>query len=101
MNMPKIARDWARHPFATRRDFDAVDDTADSASIATEIRGLGKRISFVSGNFNVVHPGHLRLLRFAREIADLLVVGVNPVDNPGYVVPASQRLDWTTSLLLV
>jgi cytidyltransferase-like protein len=32
---------------------------------------------FVSGNFNVLHPGHLRLLRFAKECGHLLIVGVN------------------------
>ncbi len=31
---------------------------------------------FVSGTFNIVHPGHLRLLRFAAECGDYLVVGV-------------------------
>jgi len=31
---------------------------------------------FISGKFNVVHPGHLRLFRHAKEIADELVVGV-------------------------
>lgn len=31
---------------------------------------------FVSGNFNIVHPGHLRLLKFARESGQKLVVGV-------------------------
>ena len=36
----------------------------------------GKDIVFVSGTFNIVHPGHLRLLRFAAECGDLLVVGV-------------------------
>jgi rfaE bifunctional protein kinase chain/domain len=35
-----------------------------------------KRIVFVSGVFNIVHPGHLRLLRFAAECGDFLVVGV-------------------------
>lgn len=35
-----------------------------------------KRIVFVSGTFNIVHPGHLRLLRFASECGDFLVVGV-------------------------
>jgi rfaE bifunctional protein kinase chain/domain len=35
-----------------------------------------KSIVFVSGNFNIVHPGHLRLLRFAKGCGDLLVVGV-------------------------
>jgi rfaE bifunctional protein kinase chain/domain len=36
----------------------------------------GGRTVFVSGNFNIVHPGHLRLLRFAAECGDFLVVGV-------------------------
>src|SRR5712671_6551995 len=36
----------------------------------------GKRMVFVSGTFNIVHPGHLRLLRFAAECGDYLVVGV-------------------------
>ncbi len=35
-----------------------------------------KRISFVSGHFNVLHPGHLRLLRFAKECGDYLIVAV-------------------------
>jgi rfaE bifunctional protein kinase chain/domain len=36
----------------------------------------GQRIVFVSGTFNIVHPGHLRLLRFAAECGDYLVVAV-------------------------
>jgi rfaE bifunctional protein kinase chain/domain len=31
---------------------------------------------FVSGAFNVLHPGHLRLLRFAKEYGDRLIVAV-------------------------
>jgi len=31
---------------------------------------------FVSGHFNVLHPGHLRLLRFAKECGDRLIVAV-------------------------
>lgn len=31
---------------------------------------------FVSGVFNVLHPGHVRLLRFARSMGERLVVGV-------------------------
>ena len=31
---------------------------------------------FVSGSFNVLHPGHLRLLRFAKESGDRLIVAV-------------------------
>lgn len=32
---------------------------------------------FVSGDFNILHPGHLRLLKFAKESGDYLVVGLN------------------------
>ena len=31
---------------------------------------------FVSGHFNVLHPGHLRLLRFAKECGDRLTIGL-------------------------
>ena len=35
-----------------------------------------KKIVFVSGRFNVSHPGHLRLLRFAKKLGDYLIVGL-------------------------
>jgi rfaE bifunctional protein kinase chain/domain len=40
------------------------------------LAAVGGRVVFVSGTFNIVHPGHLRLLRFAAECGDFLVVGV-------------------------
>ncbi len=49
------------------------------AEAISEIRRLtptGSHVVFVSGNFNILHPGHLRLLRFAKECGDFLVVGV-------------------------
>ena len=33
-------------------------------------------VVFVSGNFNVLHPGHIRLLKYARKLGDILIVGV-------------------------
>jgi rfaE bifunctional protein kinase chain/domain len=37
---------------------------------------ISGRTVFVSGNFNILHAGHLRLLRFARECGERLVVAV-------------------------
>lgn len=51
----------------------------ESTAAIAHVRKLtgGRKLVFVSGNFNIVHPGHLRLLRFAKSCGDLLVVGVN------------------------
>ncbi len=58
-------------------------------------------IAFVSGNFNVVHPGHLRLLKFAAEQADILVVGVNSDSTPGVTLAQDMRLDNVRSISFV
>lgn len=60
--------------------------------------GAKARIAFVSGNFNIVHPGHLRLLKFAREHADFLVVGIYPDSNPGVSMPVDLRVDGVSAL---
>lgn len=65
------------------------------------LAGEDKRIGFVSGNFNVLHPGHLRLLKFAAENADYLVVGINPDNTPGVAVPADMRLEGLQSIAIV
>ena len=51
----------------------------DRAAVIKAIRAAapsGGKLVFVYGNFNIVHPGHLRLLRFASECGDYLAVGV-------------------------
>lgn len=66
-----------------------------------EVAGGARRLVFVSGNFNVVHPGHLRLLNFAAECGDFLVVGVTGDDRPGTMVPASLRLEGVSAISVV
>jgi D-beta-D-heptose 7-phosphate kinase/D-beta-D-heptose 1-phosphate adenosyltransferase len=40
-------------------------------------RGLGQRVAFTNGCFDVLHAGHVQYLQEARAQADLLVVGLN------------------------
>jgi rfaE bifunctional protein kinase chain/domain len=65
----------------------------DLAVILKEAKG--QRLVFVSGNFNVIHPGHLRILRFAKECGDCLVVGVNSdaLAEGGAVISEALRLE--------
>ncbi|MFY9530113.1 MAG: D-glycero-beta-D-manno-heptose 1-phosphate adenylyltransferase [Candidatus Acidiferrales bacterium] len=37
----------------------------------------GQRIVFTNGCFDLLHPGHVRLLEQARSLGDVLVVGIN------------------------
>lgn len=62
-----------------------------------------ERTVFVSGNFNVLHPGHLRLLRFAKECGDRLVVAVlsDSISGLGSHVPEQLRLEGVQSNLWV
>ncbi len=76
-------------------------DTPTSKAVAAHIRAClsdGDTLVFVSGNFNVVHPGHARLLNFARETGAFLVVGVNPDTTPDVAVPADLRLEAVQSI---
>lgn len=68
-----------------------------------EIRTVstGKRLAFVSGNFNVVHPGHIRLLKFARSLADELIVALLPDEYSDAYVPQELRLAAMRSLDMV
>src|SRR5690349_456645 len=72
--------------------------------IAEQVRGrLGRDrpLVFVSGNFNILHPGHLRLLRFAAEAGGQLVVGVNADDTIGVTMPQSTRLQGVEAISAV
>jgi rfaE bifunctional protein kinase chain/domain len=50
---------------------------------------------FVSGQFNVMHPGHLRILSYARSLGERLIVGVLSDELTGFsaYVPEMMRLD--------
>ena len=50
---------------------------------------------FVSGRFNILHPGHMRLLRSAKEYGERLVVGVESDRLAGFAahLPENLRLE--------
>ena len=69
-------------------------------------RAKGKRIVFTNGCFDLMHIGHTRYLQAARNLGDVLVVGVNSdvsvrsldkaPDRP--IVPEAQRAEVLAAL---
>ena len=49
----------------------------DAVALVDRARRSGQTIVFTNGGFDVLHPGHVRYLRDARALGDLLIVGVN------------------------
>ncbi|MBX7199481.1 MAG: D-glycero-beta-D-manno-heptose-7-phosphate kinase [Rhodospirillaceae bacterium] len=54
-----------------------VVDRATASSRAAEWRRQGLKVGFTNGCFDLLHPGHISLLRQARGACDRLVVGLN------------------------
>lgn len=68
-------------------------------------RAHGARIVFTNGVFDLLHLGHLRYLRQARGLGDLLVVGINSDESARRLkgperplVPATERAELLAAL---
>lgn len=61
---------------------------------------LKQKTTFISGNFNILHPGHLRLIKFAKELGNKLIVGVISDKLAGdlALIPEKLRLESVKSL---
>jgi rfaE bifunctional protein nucleotidyltransferase chain/domain len=63
-------------PWATDRMGRLVSQEELLQLVGREVRG-SRRIVFTNGCFDLLHPGHIRLLEEARTLGDALVVGLN------------------------
>lgn len=71
----------------------------------TAQRAAGRRIVFANGAFDLLHAGHVRYLRAARDEGDVLVVAVNSdasvrrAKGPGRpIVPEGERAEIVAAL---
>ena len=71
-----------------------------AAEFAAAVQTRGGIVVFTNGVFDLLHPGHVRYLRDARALGDVLVVGVNSdrsvrvnkgIERP--IVPARERAE--------
>lgn len=76
------------------------------------LRSGGKAIVFTNGCFDLIHPGHVKVLEFSKSQGDVLVVGLNSDDSVrrlkgagrpiqdqfsrAVVLAAMEAVDWVT-----
>jgi D-beta-D-heptose 7-phosphate kinase/D-beta-D-heptose 1-phosphate adenosyltransferase len=60
-----------------RRSLDKIRPRGWLVSAVEALKREGKRIVFTNGCFDLLHVGHVRLLEQARQLGDVLVVGIN------------------------
>jgi rfaE bifunctional protein nucleotidyltransferase chain/domain len=58
-----------------------VTSRSDAEAFAAAARARGLRVVFTNGVFDLLHPGHVRYLRDARALGDVLIVGLNSDDS--------------------
>lgn len=63
----------------------------EAVAFVERARAQGKRIVFTNGVFDILHPGHVRYLRDARALGDLLIVGVNSDRSVKALAKAANR----------
>ncbi len=54
-----------------------VVDRKKLREICSRLSGQGKKIVFTNGCFDIIHKGHVRYLRAAGKLGDVLIVGLN------------------------
>ena len=70
-------------------------------------RNKGRRIVFTNGCFDIIHTGHVRYLREARALGDLLIIGLNSDASVARLKPGrpvnseSQRSEVLSALEMV
>ena len=73
-----------------------------------DAKRAGRRVVFTNGCYDLLHPGHIRLLEAARELGDVLVLALNSdrsvKENKGVkrpVVPEHERAEIAAALAAV
>lgn len=66
---------------------DKIIDRKDIGSLIADLKDRGKKIVFTNGCFDILHVGHIRYLNRARELGDILVIGLNSDSSVSSIKP--------------
>ena len=64
-----------------RRKMDKIYSRGELARLRAAWKCEGKRVVFTNGCYDLLHPGHIRLLERARSLGDVLILALNSDDS--------------------
>ena len=56
---------------------DKVKSLSELKGIVDSLKKQGKKIGFTNGCFDLIHVGHIKYLRAAKKLCDILIVAIN------------------------
>jgi rfaE bifunctional protein nucleotidyltransferase chain/domain len=56
-------------------------------AVVDDLKADGKKIVFTNGCFDIIHIGHVRYLREARALGDVLIIGLNSDKSVSSIKP--------------
>jgi len=84
-----------------------IIDRAKLKDIVSRHKSQGEKIVFTNGCFDIIHIGHIRYLKEAKKLGNILVIGLNSDDSvsrikPGRpIIPEEQRAEVISALYMV
>lgn len=90
------------------KSFAEITDREDLVKKVAELRRSGAKIALANGCFDLFHVGHIRYLAGAKELADVLIVGINSDEQVRKLkgenrpfMPENERAEIVSSLRFV
>ncbi len=84
-----------------------IIDIKDISGITEKLRSEGRKVVFTNGCFDIIHAGHIRYLREAKDFGDVLVVGLNSdrsvssIKSGRPVIPEKERAEVAAALNMI
>jgi len=75
--------------------------------IISELKNQGRKVVFTNGCFDIIHIGHVRYLKEAKKLGDILVIGLNTdgsvsrLKTTRPIIPQDQRAEVLSALEMV
>jgi len=84
-----------------------IVDKGKLKNIISSLKSKGKKVVFTNGCFDIIHAGHISYLKEAKNLGDILIIGLNSdssvskIKSGRPIIPEKQRAEVLSALYMV